>query len=58
MRDGNREAVTVPVVDASAYCELCGHQHRPGSRCKIRDSSGERCDCTGGRGDHPEREGR
>lgn len=41
----------MPVVDSSAYCEYCGHQHRPGSRCKIRDGYGERCDCKGGQPD-------
>lgn len=49
-------AVTVPVVDASAYCDLCGHAHRPGSRCKVRDSFGERCDCPGNKDEQPDEE--
>lgn len=46
----------MPVVDASAYCDLCGHQHRPGSRCKVRDGYGERCVCTGGSNGQPDDE--
>lgn len=37
----------MPVTDVSAYCEACGHAHRPGTRCKVRDGFGERCGCTG-----------
>jgi hypothetical protein len=37
----------MPVTDASAYCEICGHAHRSTSRCRVRDDWGDRCDCTG-----------
>ena len=37
----------MPATDASTYCDHCGHQHRAGSRCRIRDGYGDRCNCPG-----------